>query len=822
MRWWRRDERCVYRSHFEALWLKLPRILVLATLPGWGKRTFMLQCADFLRQQQPATRVVWTTAVSDLGEDADQARHKGADAVLLCVDARYSSDSFWHEMDVMLRARPWASVIVGCYDPPPDVDSDDALASADPPVPADEKLGRVVLHEDDLAFDAAELSEIIELLKESGAVVDALTTGQERGCPALVGRQIERLLARGLQGAWMQANPSIETEVFELIDGGIVGDAFGRSRIGRVIRDACELPAFNAELIQHAAGGKKEAKTVLSRLAAMPLFGVDDDETGSRQCTWTPAAWRYLQRYEQPEQTRARLEKGLERVRSAGLLVPQLRLRLELGDLMDAEKLVAETYRRILLLCDSRTVAILSGDQRIEPSELPMLTMLRNQYLLRTTGFSEKLRAENREVLLRLRRSSARGRYGEVARSSRIAYAASYAGSRDVALRYLSYLRELLRSAGEFARPDLDAIDRQTVLDACFLGYWSALQLDRVEDALVMAEGMRVWGDAADRLHPTEVVCIQSVQDQAGLRSLGTDGAAPACDPLNVAEAFIAIEDGRDDKAMRAVETLVADLGTHNSRSASDGLALLTLAIASGGSTTVRVAESALRDSAEHWDDQVPSTFLTWAGITALSSIGAKNEARTWLARLAGGHDVFTVLARMTFALWDGTPQVGLDALPLAGGIELPRMLVCTKVLAAAAYAQLGDADRARLSLEQAWSLHPAPRLFRFGFRLIPQAMFDELRALTRPSHDALVSVFEASASDKRNLTWQTRPRITPSEHEILQMLARGMSNAAIAEARFITVGTLRTHLKSLYKKLGVSDRSEALRAAVRFELIKV
>lgn len=795
--------------------MKLPRVLVLATLPGWGKRTFMMQCGDFLRRQRPAMRVTWATAMSDIGLEADEARGKGAEAVLLCVDARYASDAFWDELDAVLDERPWASAIVACYDAPPETATlGERPASGEP--------RRVILSETELAFDAIELSEVAALLDESGAVVDSFTNGAERGCAALVGLRIERLRARSREGLWMQPSPSIETEMLALLDEGSVSHTFKDSRIGQVIRDVHELPAFGAELIREAAGGIREAETVLSRLAALPLFEVDEDETGARQCLWTPAAWEHLRRAEQPAQTRVRLERGLARVRTAGLLVPQLRLSLELGDLEAAEQLVAETYRRILLMSDPRTASIVNEEPGIDAAAHPMLTMLRNQYRIRTAGFSQPIRVENREVLRRLRRSTAIGLHAEMRRSSTIAYAATYAGDRGVALRYLGHLVELLERVEASSRPDTSESDRLVLLDACFLGYWAALQVDLTEEALALAEAMEAWGDAADRLHQVESVCLEAVRDEAGLRSLASDGTAPSCTLVNQAAALIDIEDGRDAEALHAVERLIADFVTRSSRSATDALALLVLAITSGGTTAVRLAESALRDSVEHWDDEVPSTFVTWAAVVALGQTGAKQEARSWLARIDGVHDVHAGLARMSFALWDGAPQLALDALPPVDGTRLPRLAVCVRVLTAAAHAQIGDGARARLCLEQAWERHRAPRLFRFAFRFVPQAVFDELRALVGPARESIGELFEAAAPDRRTLTWRARPRITPSEREILQMLARGMSNAAIAEARFITLGTLRTHLKSLYKKLGVSDRSEALAEAVRFELIEM
>ena len=52
---------------------------------------------------------------------------------------------------------------------------------------------------------------------------------------------------------------------------------------------------------------------------------------------------------------------------------------------------------------------------------------------------------------------------------------------------------------------------------------------------------------------------------------------------------------------------------------------------------------------------------------------------------------------------------------------------------------------------------------------------------------------------------------LTSREREILRLLARGTSRTEIAEELFISINTLKTHLKAIYKKMGVSNRDAAL-----------
>jgi DNA-binding NarL/FixJ family response regulator len=56
---------------------------------------------------------------------------------------------------------------------------------------------------------------------------------------------------------------------------------------------------------------------------------------------------------------------------------------------------------------------------------------------------------------------------------------------------------------------------------------------------------------------------------------------------------------------------------------------------------------------------------------------------------------------------------------------------------------------------------------------------------------------------------------LTPSEAQVLEHLARGMSNAAIARARHTSVRTVANQVASLFRKTGARSRAELARIAV-------
>lgn len=57
---------------------------------------------------------------------------------------------------------------------------------------------------------------------------------------------------------------------------------------------------------------------------------------------------------------------------------------------------------------------------------------------------------------------------------------------------------------------------------------------------------------------------------------------------------------------------------------------------------------------------------------------------------------------------------------------------------------------------------------------------------------------------------------LTPQELHILRLVGEGMSNQQVADELTVSISTIRTHLKSVYRKLGLQSRSEAVSYAVR------
>jgi len=61
---------------------------------------------------------------------------------------------------------------------------------------------------------------------------------------------------------------------------------------------------------------------------------------------------------------------------------------------------------------------------------------------------------------------------------------------------------------------------------------------------------------------------------------------------------------------------------------------------------------------------------------------------------------------------------------------------------------------------------------------------------------------------------------LSAREVEVLRLLARGLTNARIAEELYISPRTVTTHLGSVYRKIGTSTRAEAARFALEHDLL--
>lgn len=77
-----------------------------------------------------------------------------------------------------------------------------------------------------------------------------------------------------------------------------------------------------------------------------------------------------------------------------------------------------------------------------------------------------------------------------------------------------------------------------------------------------------------------------------------------------------------------------------------------------------------------------------------------------------------------------------------------------------------------------------------------------------RLSTEALREKREA-ALDARCARIAEQAAFTPREREVFALVARGKTNAAVAEELVVSENTVKFHVKSIYQKLGIHSKAE-------------
>ncbi len=71
------------------------------------------------------------------------------------------------------------------------------------------------------------------------------------------------------------------------------------------------------------------------------------------------------------------------------------------------------------------------------------------------------------------------------------------------------------------------------------------------------------------------------------------------------------------------------------------------------------------------------------------------------------------------------------------------------------------------------------------------------------------------------NQTELKKLNLNNREYEVLQLLAKGHSNAEIATSLFLSISTIKTHVSNLYFKMDVKSRIQAITKAKQLKIIE-
>jgi LuxR family maltose regulon positive regulatory protein len=239
--------------------------------------------------------------------------------------------------------------------------------------------------------------------------------------------------------------------------------------------------------------------------------------------------------------------------------------------------------------------------------------------------------------------------------------------------------------------------------------------------------------------------------------------------------------------------------------------------------------------AAEHLGSQLEGSHALASQVTgwllaAQARLGMTGEARALLAALdderAGSGEIRN--ARAVICLAEGNPAAALAAVadvldgtaPVIGYVTV----VETQLLAGLAHRELGDQRAANQAAERALALAESDRL------VLPFAMTGSrelLEALPRheTAHAALLAdILDVLHGSSPAAEDQPSPpdaeELSPGELRVLRYLPTNLSRPEIAGELYVSPNTVSTHIRSIYAKLQVRDRSSAVQRARELRLL--
>jgi LuxR family transcriptional regulator, maltose regulon positive regulatory protein len=229
-------------------------------------------------------------------------------------------------------------------------------------------------------------------------------------------------------------------------------------------------------------------------------------------------------------------------------------------------------------------------------------------------------------------------------------------------------------------------------------------------------------------------------------------------------------------------------------------------------------------------DSQALATRTTrWLPATQ-ARLGMTGEARALLAALddeqASSGEIRNALAMICLA--EGDPAAALatvaDVLdgtaPVLGSVTVME----AHLLAGLAQLELGDQRAANQAAERALALAESDRLI-LPFAMTGSAELLEGLPRHQTAHAALLAdildVLHGSApAAQEQSSSPPAQELSPGELRVLRYLPTNLSRPEIAGELSVSLNTVSTHLRSIYAKLQVSDRSAAVRRARELRLL--
>jgi LuxR family transcriptional regulator, maltose regulon positive regulatory protein len=342
-----------------------------------------------------------------------------------------------------------------------------------------------------------------------------------------------------------------------------------------------------------------------------------------------------------------------------------------------------------------------------------------------------------------------------------------------------------------------------------------------------------------------EVACLAQLAFASRIRSFATTrqrcheaialaerhgwGAEPVIAPALVTLAANLVWTGEFDEAERWLQRTRQALQTDTGPDIRQRLHLATGRLYAGRGRHHEALEEL--SAAERLQSQMEGSHAQASQVTGWmlatqARAGLPGEARARLAALdeqeARSGEVRN--ADAVICLAEGEPAAALSALASALDGTAPVMGYTTvmeaHLLAGLAHRQLGEQRAANQAVEHALALAEQDRVV-LPFLMTDSAELLETLPRLETAHAALLAdILDLVHGSSLVTKDQSARPLSPGELRVLRYLPTNLSRREIASGLSVSPNTVSTQIRSIYAKLGVADRSAAVRRARELRLL--
>ncbi|GAA3584431.1 hypothetical protein GCM10022198_04620 [Klugiella xanthotipulae] len=558
---------------------------------------------------------------------------------------------------------------------------------------------------------------------------------------------------------------------------------------------------------------------------------------GELEFVWRDYIWTRLQRA-------AGVREGTEYILGQRRIVaewylnhrmphPALVQYLTMKDFAAASSIARRYFRELLTRANRETVDALLAVANDDLNRWPSLLLLNGFYRVAESGLTAQGESFMRRYLVALahQHSSDPGeRLSDLAGQATVNALLGHSDlARDFALRGREIARDL-------ATVD---VDQEEILASNSLSLaHTMLQLEAFEEAEEMFELASAHGDPQGIVVRDALTGLFALSELFGnpdiLSEEGRANAAATVPEHNVSQQITSalyhvgrawgyLDSGDADSALVEATAGVQSLAQPQRWGFVTGTHIFALISAGQANYAADVFEEYRRRRADYWGANYLDSFSSFVGTTVNLCSGRVAEAKFYVDRLVQ-NDSLSAMSRALYSLVVSDQDAAIRALDMALNrpIYTPRIQVAFWLMRATAALRSGSRDLAVGYLSKAILPGSKGRL-RFIFTCISHEDFADLHAVARERGGAALREYMSELATMAHFMPQAllNTSLTERELQVLRISQHVATNADIADQLYVSVNTVKSQLRSVYKKLGVSDRDEALALASKLGLFR-